>query len=88
MHNRRWFLPLPAAFAALLGNTAFAGDQKKPEFPPFEKVSEGYTEVVSTADGQRRAEYEMESPPVFDGLIAAGRRAFVTTVDGSVSCWK
>ena len=30
---------------------AYAEDEKKPEFPPFEKVSEGFVEVVSTADG-------------------------------------
>jgi len=35
-----------------LGATvAYAEDEKEPEFPPFEKVSEGFVEVVSTADG-------------------------------------
>ena len=47
---------------------------------------EGHAHIY--LDGEKLAECEMESPPVFDGMIAAGERAFVTTVDGSVSCWE
>ena len=42
--------------------------------------------AVSAADGKKLAEYKLESPPVFDGLIAAGGRLFMATRDGRVLC--
>lgn len=54
----------------------------------FEGRKGGLLWVVSTADGKRLAEYQIEAPPVFDGLIAAGRRLFITATDGCVSCWE
>jgi len=42
--------------------------------------------AVSTEDGSRLAEYELDSPPVFDGISAAGRRLYVATQDGNVLC--
>ncbi|MCK4960162.1 MAG: PQQ-binding-like beta-propeller repeat protein, partial [Planctomycetes bacterium] len=33
------------------------------------------------------AEYELEKPPVFDGLVAAGGRLYVSTIDGNVVCF-
>jgi hypothetical protein len=44
--------------------------------------------AVSTADGSKLAEYQLASPPVFDGLIAAHQKLFVTTSDGCVACWE
>ena len=41
------------AFLAIGPATVHAGDEKKPEFPPFEKVSEGFAEVVSIAGGEK-----------------------------------
>ena len=40
--------------------------------------------IVSKADGRPAARYRLESPPVFDGMAAAGGRLFVSTLDGSV----
>jgi len=42
--------------------------------------------VVSAADGAKQAEYTLDSPPVFDGLIAAGRRLYLAALDGTVRC--
>jgi len=42
---------------------------------------------VSTADGARKAQYRLDAPPAFDGLIAAGGKLYMTTIDGAVSCW-
>jgi hypothetical protein len=42
--------------------------------------------AVSTEDGSKLAELKLNSPPVFDGLIAAQGRLFVSTMDGQVRC--
>ncbi|GAG19983.1 unnamed protein product, partial [marine sediment metagenome] len=43
--------------------------------------------AVSPADGKKLAEYRLDSEPVFDGLIAAGGRLYLSTVDGKVLCF-
>jgi outer membrane protein assembly factor BamB len=43
--------------------------------------------AVSTADGAKRAEYRLACPPVFDGLIAAGGRLYMSMIDGTVLCF-
>jgi hypothetical protein len=42
--------------------------------------------VVSTADGSQVARYDLKSPPVFDGMAAAGGRLYLATMDGEVLC--
>jgi hypothetical protein len=42
--------------------------------------------AVTTSDGAKRAAYRLDSMPVFDGLIAANERLFLSNVDGSVLC--
>ncbi len=42
--------------------------------------------VVSTADGKKLAEYKLDSPPVFDGMIAADGRVYISTQDGQLLC--
>jgi outer membrane protein assembly factor BamB len=42
--------------------------------------------AVSAASGEKIAEYKLDSPPVFDGLIAANGRLYMTTMDGKVLC--
>jgi hypothetical protein len=37
-------------------------------------------------DGQTLAEHTLEAPPVFDGLIAAAGRLFMSTTDGRILC--
>ena len=43
--------------------------------------------VVSTSDGSTLAEFEMDEVPVFDGLIAAGDRLFMSTMHGTLICF-
>ena len=43
--------------------------------------------AVSGKDGAKLAEYEIGSPPVFDGMIAASGRIYIVTRDGKVRCW-
>jgi outer membrane protein assembly factor BamB len=42
--------------------------------------------AVSPSDGQKLAAYRLESMPRFDGMIAAGARLYLSTVDGKVLC--
>ena len=42
--------------------------------------------AVSAQDGSKLAKYELDSPPVFDGPIAAHGCPFMTTMDGRIQC--
>jgi hypothetical protein len=42
--------------------------------------------VMSAGDGKRLSECKRESPPVFDGMIAANGRLFIATMDGKIVC--
>jgi outer membrane protein assembly factor BamB len=43
--------------------------------------------VLSTVDGKKVAEYPLSAPPVFDGLIAAHEKLYVSTSDGKLACF-
>ncbi|MBT3201399.1 MAG: PQQ-binding-like beta-propeller repeat protein [Phycisphaerales bacterium] len=43
--------------------------------------------AVSKTDGKKLAEYKLDYPPVFDGMIAADGKLFVVTIDGGVRCY-
>ncbi|MBA7627550.1 hypothetical protein ES703_35013 [subsurface metagenome] len=43
--------------------------------------------AVSTADGRKLAEYELDSPPVFDGMAAANGRLYLVSNDGKIICF-
>jgi outer membrane protein assembly factor BamB len=40
--------------------------------------------AVSTEDGGKLAEFELESAPTFDGMVAAGGKLYITTAGGEV----
>jgi len=42
--------------------------------------------LVSAADGEPQAEYALDAPPVFDGLVAARGRLYMALMDGKVLC--
>jgi hypothetical protein len=42
--------------------------------------------AVSAADGRILAKYDLDNPPVFDGLIAANSRLYMTTTNGQIIC--
>ncbi len=52
----------------------------------FEGRKGAMLRVYSAADGKKLAETTLQSPPVFDGLIAASGRLFMSTTDGHVVC--
>jgi len=43
--------------------------------------------AVSAKDGRKLAEYELGSPPVFDGMAVGDGRLYLTTVGGKVLCF-
>jgi len=42
--------------------------------------------AVNAADGSNLAEYKLDSPPIFDGMIAAGGRLYLADEGGRVLC--
>ncbi|MHC4192061.1 MAG: hypothetical protein ACYSUB_20715 [Planctomycetota bacterium] len=42
--------------------------------------------AISKKDGKVLARYAINSPPVFDGMVAAVGRLYAATVDGHVLC--
>jgi hypothetical protein len=42
--------------------------------------------AVAKADGVRQSEVRLDSPPVFDGMAAAGGRLYLATTSGHVQC--
>ena len=43
--------------------------------------------AVSSADGSKLGEIEIDSPPIFDGMAAAAGRLYMATADGKVICY-
>ena len=43
--------------------------------------------AIDADSGDALAEYKLASPPVFDGMIAAGGRLYIVTTDGKVICY-
>jgi len=44
--------------------------------------------AISSENGERLALYSLESPPVFDSLIAANTSLYLSTKDGALCCWR
>ena len=43
--------------------------------------------ALSAADGRKLSELKLDSPPVWDGMIAANGRLYIATQDGKVLCY-
>jgi len=76
----------------LAGKTLFLAGPPEPvvgraaDVAAYEGKKGGLLEAVATADGKKLAEYRLDSPPVLDGLSAAGGRLYLCTQDGRVLC--
>lgn len=86
-------LPLRTRAMVLAGQRlVLAGwPDKTPESDPygaFEGRLGGELRVISTRDGSEETCHALKSPPVFDGLIAADGRLFMSLTNGTVCCWK
>jgi hypothetical protein len=88
-----WTLWLPVRVRAMVkaGDMLFAAgppdvlDEAEPT-AAFEGRRGARLVAVSASDGKKTAEIELDAPPVFDGLIAANGRLFVSLEDGSLAC--
>jgi outer membrane protein assembly factor BamB len=85
------FTPIRIRAMVKAGSTLFiAGppDELDPADPyaAFEGRRGARLAAVSAADGAELAKINLDSPPVFDGLIAAGGQLFVTLENGALAC--
>ena len=69
-------------FLAGMSDTPISGDPHA----TFEGRAGGLLRTVSAADGKALAQRKLASPPVWDGLAAAGGRMVMVTMDGHVIC--
>ena len=53
---------------------------------PIEGRRGGVLRAVSASTGETLAEYQLKSPPVFDGMIAARGKLFISLMNGEVVC--
>ncbi len=89
----KWMVKLPfQARAMVMANkTLFVAgwpdviDPKDP-LAAIEGRKGGLLWVFDAADGKKIAEHKLDSPPVFDGLIAAGGRLYISCKDGTMVC--
>jgi outer membrane protein assembly factor BamB len=88
-----WTRWLPVRIRAMVkaGDTLFvagAPDVFDPDdpFAALEDRRGASVVAVSAEDGTRLSETKLDSPPVFDGMIAAGGRLFASLRDGRLVC--
>ncbi|MGB2819924.1 MAG: PQQ-binding-like beta-propeller repeat protein, partial [Phycisphaerae bacterium] len=92
--DRKWMHRVGVQFRAMVlaGETLFlagwpdVADQTDP-LAASDGRKGGLLWAVSSADGGKACEYKLDSPPVFDGLIAAGGRLYMAHRNGTVTCW-
>jgi hypothetical protein len=91
----KWEVQLPLRTRAMVlagEHLVLAGwPDKVPESDPyaaFEGRLGAELKVIATQDGTEKASYVMKVSPVFDGLIAADGKLFMSLADGTVCCWK
>ena len=53
----------------------------------FEGRKGGLLYVFDAASGEKLAEHELPSPPVFNGAAAAAGRLYLAEEDGSLTCF-
>jgi len=85
------WIPVRARAMVIAGETlVIAGppdvlDAKDP-LAAFEGRAGGVLWTISAKDGKKIAECKLASPPVFDGMIAAGGKLYLATRDGKIAC--
>ena len=88
-----WTQWLPVRVRAMVkaGDTLFVAGSpdvfdKEDPYAAFEGRRGARVVALSAKDGKKLSETQLQDPPVFDGLIAAGGRLFASLRDGSVVC--
>jgi hypothetical protein len=94
LKEHRWTQKLPILARAML----MAGDDLFLAGPPdlfatsdprgaLEGTQGGRLMVLAAADGTQKAQRQLESPPVFDGLAVAAGHLYMATTDGKIVCF-
>jgi len=92
--KNKWNIFVPIRVEAMVatgGTTLYmagspdVADQADP-WGAIEGRKGGLLWAVSAENGEKLAEYELDAPPVFDGLIAANDKLFMSLMDESVVC--
>jgi len=87
---KQW-LPMRIRAMVKAGDTLFVAgapdvfDLKDP-YAAFEARKGAQVVAVSAKDGKKLSAIPLEYPPVFDGMIAANGRLYISTRDGQVLC--
>jgi hypothetical protein len=86
------YIPVRGSAMALAGDVLFVAgtpDTIDPGDPlaAFEGRRGGMLHAISSHDGTKLSEYELESPPVLDGVAAANGWLYVSQTDGTVICF-
>jgi hypothetical protein len=63
-----------------------ASDKDDP-WKHFEGRGGGFLYVIDTESGKELSRVSIASPPVWNGIAAAGGNIYVSTVDGKVACF-
>ncbi len=94
-HKARWSIQVPVRIQAMViaGPTLFVAgtpDVVDPDDPwsAFDGRKGGVLWAISATDGEKLAEYPLESPPVYDGMAAANGRLYISTKNGNVVCFE
>jgi len=86
----RW-IPIRMRSMALAGNRLFVAgppDLVDPDDPyaAFEGRKGAILRAISADNGEKIAQYSLEHAPVFDGMIAANNRLYLSTTNGRILC--
>jgi len=92
-HASRWSIKVPLRAVAMVvaGQTLLvagppdAVDADDP-WAALDGRKGGLLRAISAADGRMLGELELDAPPVYDGMAAAGGRLYAALTDGSVVC--
>jgi hypothetical protein len=92
-----WLANTPMTGNAILkaGDVLFiAGSKVQHPVGQFDKIRAGYEGhfgntlwVASAVDGKKRVEYELEAPPVWDGMAAVSGKLLVALRNGTLVCY-
>jgi outer membrane protein assembly factor BamB len=92
--KRQWFQRVPVRIRAMVQTSdvlfvAGPPDAIPDEDPlgPYEGRYGGKLHAIDASTGEKLGEYELASPPVFNGIAAVPGRLYITEKDGFVSCY-
>lgn len=81
-----WALAMAATLCQPPAAARGASAELREATETFQGARGGLLWVARKGDGEKVAECKLASIPVFDGLIAADKRLFLSQRDGSVVC--